>query len=384
MFDKSSRVRYRKRSSRWWGRTYIPIDWRRLMEYLLGLLLIPLVIGVGAFFVRRETITMKEFFLMEAVAIILVTLGFFLARWGALQDTEYWNGRITKKIHDSQSCCHCRQVCSTCPDGKGGTRSCNCHTVCDHARDYYWSLAISTGDTITIDSCEPDENDVPVVWARAKVGEPASVAHLYTNYLRADPDSLLRRTADPRFEMAVPAFPEVYEFYKVRKVVQIGVAIPFDWDEGLREINADLGAKKQVDITMVFTRESNPEFANAVETEWLYGPKNALIIVVGVPDGETIQWTRVVTISRGEEVKIELRDGLLGMTLSNSGTALAFIRKAVEENFHRTSMSEFEYLASAAKPSDGWLIALYIAAVLLIGGLALYMNDNDVFGESFP
>jgi hypothetical protein len=356
-------------------------QWEVFVEYLFGLLLIPLLMGGTLFFFFRLTITLKEFLLLELIAVAVATGGFFIARWGALQDTEHWNGRVTQKIHNSQSCCHCRQVCSTCTDSKGRSYSCQCHQVCDHFRDYYWSLAISTGDTVTVENCEPDEDDVPVVWARAKIGEPASVPHLYTNYLRADPDSLLRRTADPRFEALVPVFPEVYEFYKVRKVVQIGIAVPFDWDEGLREINADLGAKKEVDITMLFTREANPEFANAVEARWLYGPKNALIIVVGAPDGETIEWARVVTISRGEEVKIILRDGLPGMTIGNPDAALTFVRKTVEENFHRTSMTEFEYLASAAKPSDGWLIALYVFTLLLTGGLAWYMHHNDVFHE---
>ena len=81
------------------------------MLSLLGLVLIPLVLGGLAAIIFKERITIKEFLLLEAIALVLAIGGWALARYGALQDTENWNGRISARTHGSQKCCHCRQVC---------------------------------------------------------------------------------------------------------------------------------------------------------------------------------------------------------------------------------------------------------------------------------
>jgi len=348
------------------------------MLALLGLLIIPLLVGGGMFLIFKSTITWKEFLLMEAVAIAILVGGFFLARWGALQDVEHWNGRITHKNHGSHKCCHCHIEC--CGHDKDG--HCNCHReVCQHIHDYYWSVSVSTGDEVTIDRCEPSRRRVPAAWTNAKVGEPASVSHRFTNYLLADPDSLMHAGAHEEFLAQVPRFPRIHSFYKVNKVVEHGVKVPPGWEAGLRELNADLGGSKQVDVTLVVTKVADPAFADAVEVKWLYGPKNAVIIVAGAPDGKKFDWVRVVSLSRVERLKIEMRDQLAGWPLEKAEEGVAMIRKLVSAHFERTPMAEWEYLASAAKPATWVLVLLYIVALVGTGILGVMMHMNDVFGD---
>jgi hypothetical protein len=353
------------------------------MFHLLGLLLIPILVGGVAYLINKTTITAKEYALMMGISVVVAVAGFYIARWGAMSDVEHWNGRVTAKVHDSEGCCHsypcnCRESCS----GIGKNRS--CRTVCDtcyrHSRDYYWALDYSTGDRNVIDSCEPNPRAVPVFWAQTQVGDPASLPHRFTNYLLADPDSLLREGAPEQFLKDVPDFPRVHSFHHVTKAIGHGVPLHPGWQSGLMELNADLGAMKQVDVVMLFTTHKDPAYAQAVEAKWLYGPKNALIIVAGVENG-FISWARVVTISRVEELKVTLRDALVGMSMAHPETALAVVRREVESKFHRTSMSEFEYLSSAAKPSDGILIFLYLLVLAVSGGLAYWAHREDIFGD---
>jgi len=362
------------------------------MWTLLPLLGIPLIIMVVAKVLRPKAFTIKEFFALEAIMVVLIVAGFFAARWGAIQDTEKWNGRITAKDHGSMKCCHCRTECDTCTrqvtDSDGNSRtetySCNCREVCDHPRDYYWDVSVSTGDTITIRSCEPRKRNVPQAWTDAYVGEPASVEHLYTNYLLADPDSVFRQSAAVDLPAAsVPSYPGVHGFYKANQAINLGTKMPAnEWNMGLRELNADLGAGKQVNIIVIASNESDPRYADVVERDWLYGKKNDLVFVLGVEgDADTIAWARVVTISRVESLKVTARDEMPGMKLTDVEGTQGYIRELVYNEFERTPMAEFAYLASAAKPKPWMLWVLYLTAILGAVAGSIIMVIYDPFGD---
>jgi len=345
------------------------------MFSLFGLLLVPLIVGGASYAINKRTTTWKEFILQMSVSILFVVGTWSYARYAAMQSTEHWNGRVTDKDNGTQSCCHCRMVCDSHDKDGACTSS---HQECDHSFDYWWSVDVSTGDKLT-DGCN-GWGSTPKWWGKAYKGEPVSVPHTYTNYLKADPESIMVHNFDPKMVASVPPFPEVYSWMRVNKVVRHGNAHPpLAWETGLKDLNADIGRKRQVDVTILVTSHKDPAFAFAVEAAWLYGPKNSLNIVMGT-DGEKITWARVVTISEVEELKIELRDGLTGRSIRDP-EIIPFIRKLVEQKFRRTPMEKYEYLASAASPEGWWLFFLYLFAFLVSGGLAYYVHVKDVFGD---
>lgn len=346
------------------------------MLHLFPLLLIPFAVLGGAFYVLRQTITWKEFVALEVLMIVLLVGGFFWARWGSMRSVEHWNGHITEKIEDSISCCHCHRVC----DSKDKNGNCTSdHEVCSHSSDTEWALAISTGDRVVIETCDGGFS-APSAWKAAKVGEFAAVEHSYTNYLKADPDALILHGADAHLLKAVPEFPEIHDFYRVSKVVTDGASAPAMWQQELEKLNDELGSSKQIDVTFLLTKNPNAnDYAAAVESAWMYGPKNALIVVIGT-DGETISWARVVTLSRVEELKIEIREGLKGLSLKDP-TIFKVIREHIQKLWHRTAMAEWEYLASHASPSTGALVFLYIFGIALSIGFTALAHHKDLFGD---
>lgn len=344
------------------------------MDQLLGLIVIPIIVSGGVAVALKSTISLKEAALQIAGVCLLMVGAFFIARHLALSDTEHLHGRITGKPFGSQKCCHCHSVC-TSRDKKGHCKT--SREVCSHILDYWWSLATTLG-TISIDRCEPDSDDVPEVWAYAQIGEPATLENSYTNYLKADPESLVRHDLQSPYRQAVPAYPGVYEFYKVNPVISDGPAIPRSWQAAFREVNATVGPTNQVDVTVLLTKVQDPAYAQAVEAAWLYGPKNSMTLVLGVKDG-LVSWARVVSISRIEDLKIDLRDTLQGKPLDDG--LPVYVGDAVRRKFRRTAMAEFEYLASAARVPTGWLVFLYVLGLGLSIGCSALMHHHDVFGD---
>lgn len=346
------------------------------MMSMLPILLVPLIVGGGAYVMLKLTFTLKEFFLMEGISVSVLVIGFFIARHSAMSATENWNGHLTKKTEDSVGCCHCHSVCDS-RDKQGSCTS--SHTECSHSHDSEWNLHVSTGDVVTVEGCD-GWHSAPDAWKAAVVGEFASIPHDYTNYLKADPETVLLHGADEHLVKRIPKFPEVHDFYRVPKVILDGATAPKHWQATLEKLNDDLGGAKQIDVVFLLTKHKDPNaYASAVETAWAFGPKNALTVVLGT-DGEKIEWARLVTLSRVEQMKVETRDALEGLALTDPAI-FTILREQIKMHWKRTAMAEFEYLASHASPSTLGTTLLYILALALSIGLVMWMHHKDIFGD---
>lgn len=342
---------------------------------LFIIILIPLLVSAITFLVFKLTITWKEFLLQLGVSVLIGVSGYFTVTCSALQDTQHLNGRITNKINGTQGCCHCHDIC-TGRDSKG-----NCTStvrICAHSIDYWWSLNTSVG-RIPIDNCSGSDRD-PEVWANARIGEPASVSSTYENYLKADPDSLIvHENINEQYFTRVPDYPKIYDYYKVDPVLSDGVYIPAGWQNYIREFNAEFGASHQVDLVVLLTNVSDPEYAQAVESKWLYGPKNSITVVIGVKN-YIADWVRVVTISEVEELKVLLRDNIQGKSINNLEIP-KIIGGLVATKFKRTPLEKFAYLEKSLRPSTTATIILIIITLAVSIGIGVYCHKEDVFGD---
>lgn len=343
------------------------------MNFLL-LLLIPIAIASASFFLLKDTVTWKEFLLQLVLGTLLCVAGWQIAKWGALRATENLNGRITKKISGTEPCCHCQTIC----DAHAKNGSCtSSHESCAHPYDYYWDLQTSVGK-IDVEDCSGTASP-PDTWVYASVGEPAAVEHSYTNYLLADPDSLMVHSEVNRFLNQVPEYPKVHSKYWVDHVVGDRASPASLLQGAVREVNAELGAPNQVDITLLLTNIQDPAYAQAVEAKWLYGPKNSITVVAGL-QGDTVQWVRVITFSKVEMLKVRLRDQLQGLSIEDP-RFISTIRQEIAQGFKRTRMADFEYLAATSSP-HGWSFALLVFLDLLASlGLAYWASTKDIFGD---
>ncbi len=350
---------------------------------LFGLLLIPIVIGLIGFFASKGKVHIKELGVQVGASLIIIGIGYYIALSYRMGDTEHWNGVIAKKWRDTGSCCHsypCNPHPCNCDD-KGNCSTC-WDTCYEHGSDKTWNAVTSNGEPAYYQGCgRPGASD-PARWQAIIVGEPTSVEHSYENPIKGNPDSILRRQGfAEKFGAALPEYPKVYDLYRAIKFLTPGISVPGiqDLNARLSETNAKLGALKKVNIITVVTGQSDPQFAEALREHWLGGKKNDIVVVIGAPRFPQIAWVDIISWTKSEDVKVDLRHRLLDLKEFDGPKAIKIIQEEVFGKFVHRSMSDFEYLKSTVEPSDFAFWTLFSIALALSIGLQWYFWKNDPF-----
>ena len=185
-----------------------------------------------------------------------------------------------------------------------------------------------------------------------------------------------------KFSKLVPAYPRVYNSWDCDRVLTLGLQVPDKalWNKKLMEINGRLGARKQVNIILVFVNSEDSSYIHALEEKWLGGKKNDLVLIVGATQYPKIDWVRIMSWSRSEDLKVELRDGMMNLnTLDKRDEVLTLIEQQVDQKFVRTPMAQFEYLLASWQPSTGVLVTLFVLGILGSVGMTIYFFQADPF-----
>lgn len=369
------------------------------METFLLLLLFPLAWPFVAKRIWHHTINWTEMVIQMVLVSLLVTVVYQCGKFGQTSDTEIWNGYVQSKdrVHDhyvESYSCNCTTTCS----GSGSNQSCTetCQTCYeDHYTVKWW--AKTTVGNVTFEYLDRTTKRVykepdPASYVRCKVGEPASIVHSYTNYVQAVPQSLFNDdSAIDTYAAMVPAYPRVYDHYRINRVLNVGSSIDAKTISGINEaLNISLktlGNQKQVNVVVILTSITDPSYRYAVERKWLGGEKNDVIVLVGL-DGTEVIWTDVITwaLNKGNELfHVKLRDSILDMKTFDADKFTGVVIGAISAHYDRPEMKDFEYLKSAIEPPT-WVLILSI--IISIGGsLGLsvvfhYKEVDDIIGYS--
>jgi hypothetical protein len=359
---------------------------------LLLLLLIPLGIGAFALWFGKGKVTWKEFLIQEGVVLLVIGVGYAIALSNRSDDIEHWNGVIAKKEVHNVTCCHdycC--VWGTCCSRTGKTTSCSpcCKMHCKrHGHDLRWDAETSNAEEVFSDGCNSPSSSPPARWTSIVVGEPTSVEHNFTNYVKGNPDSILRRTGvAEKWTSLLPEYPRVYDHYRANKLIAVG------WGGGLpgadlkalnfklAELNGRLGAKKGANITLVIARTADAGYAEALSEHWLLGKKNDLTVVIGAQSLPRVDWVKVLSWSRSEEMKISIRDRVLAIGTLDLAQILKVAGEEVESKYVRRKWEDFDYLKATIEPSSTAQIVLFCIGFALSIGLWILFHRHDVFDE---
>lgn len=367
-------------------------------EWLLIFLAFPLAWPFVAKRIWHHTINWKEMGLQILIPVVLVTVVFFAGRYGALADTEIWNGVVTaKKVNDGSYVrtypCRCR------------TTSCgkNCSTTtCDtcfenrYTRSYdgYSTVGDWTFDSIdTTSRSRRNSFGPPASYTNCRVGEPASREHSYTNYIKAVPDSLFNNqgTTMETFQAQnlIPQYPRVYGHYRINRVLAAGVSVPTAGtiNTRLNEHLIRLGAEREANIIVVIAKTADQTYRYALEEAWLGGKKNDVIVIMGVTDYPKIEWVDTITLGHNAGnslMTVTMRDDLMSIGSLEDGVQIAdTIASVVRDKFDRKPMEDFEYLKDEIDPPL-WVVIL----VLILGvggslGLTVLFHRNDFFENGY-
>jgi hypothetical protein len=354
---------------------------------LLALLFVPLFVGLCFYIYSvitggRYQITWKEFLIQVAVVSILMTGGYFAARYQATSDTEIWNAQVESKDHQRVSCshsypCNCRPV--SC--GKNCT-TVHCDTCYEHLYDVSWYVYTTAKESFEIDRVNRQGTDEPPRWTAVRLGDPTALPHSYTNYIKANPWSLLNKT-DEGTQFALPPYPlSLYDYHYVDRFVHTELFHnALEWNHDLQLLNSSLGVDKQVNIVIVVTKESE-SFSHALQNAWLGGKKNDLIVVIGSKDGHNIDWARVVSWSHSEVLKVEVRDALIDIgNLDDRAAIITMLNEQIKRGFVRMDMEDYKYLMAGMEPSETVMWILLVVGMLISTGLSWLFYQQDIFDE---
>lgn len=354
------------------------------------------VVGAGAFFYFNRTAfansmgkwgSLLGIPLMILPGALIVGVAFFASHGAATSDTEIWSGAVTGKsrvhgTYERSYDCRCREVCT----GTAPNRSCTnqCDTCYETRYTVNWSCDTTIGK-YTIDSEDSSWRSVynkpdPARYTVINVGDPVSKTNTYTNYVQAVPDSLFKPGSESiraKYAKMTPAYPDkIYDIYKIDRFVQVGFAFTdaAAWNLDISNMLRTLGPQKQANVIVVVAKTSDPNYMYAVRDAWDGANKNDIVLLIGSEDGSKIAWVDVISWTKRELFKVQLRDEVLALGTIDRTKIMPIIQQQITTNFERRRMREFEYLSNEIDPPT-WLL-IVIGAVLCAGygGGAWYLN----------
>lgn len=355
---------------------------------LIFLLFIPVIIGLAGLVFGKGRITLKEFLIQEAVIVVLITAGFFIARQVNAYDKEIWSGKVVRKAQEKVSCEH-SYSCNCIPVSCG--KNCTtivCRTCYDHSYDYDWNLYTSNEEKIKIKRIDRQGAKEPPRFAKAGIGDPTALSHEYTNYIKANPRTILKRDGfKEKYEKFIPPYPiQIYDYHYVDRFLTPGLAVidALSWNGGLMKINAEVGKEKKVNVIIAAVPVADSAYIHALEEAWLGGKKNDLVLILGVPDFPKISWVRVMSWTRAEELKIELRGRIEKIgTMEKREEILKTVKDLIVQNNDviRRPMADFEYLNASVRPPFWAMVLIFVLGVGSSIGLTIFFYKEDLFDE---
>lgn len=360
------------------------------MVFFFILLVVPLLVAVAAF-IFLDGITWKEFLAQVGAQAVVAGISVAICYHSNTGDTEVWNGRVASKRSDHVSCshsyeCHCRMETTTTGSGKNKTTTTTrkCDTCYEHSYDIDWTVRTTNGESIGIHRVDRQGLVEPSRWTDTVIGEPTSVPHSYTSYIKGSPDTLFRHQGQrEKYKETVPVYPgQVYDYYRLNHFVNAGASVSDgkEWSGTLADLNADLGSAKQANILVVLTKQPRDWFY-ALEETWLGGKKNDIVLVVGTKEDMTPDWVEVMAWTTDQTFKVKLRDDVLDEGPITPKATMDALRRNITAYHKRKPMKDFEYLKASIVPSTTHLVVALIIGLIVAIGLTWLFQVHDVFGD---
>lgn len=237
-----------------------------------------------------------------------------------------------------------------------------------------------------IDRVDSRGSDEPARFTKVKIGEPYATTKSYVNYVKAVPQSLFnvdeRKMA--QFANLIPAYPTVYDYYRINRVIAVGVKVPNlpEWNNYLSEKLRAIGPKKQANVNIIMVNTADQTYRYALESAWSGGKKNDVTVIIGMTGPTAFDWVDTITFggnAGNSLMTVLMRDRLMALSERDYKTVIDTVAGTVTEKFDRKPMQDFEYLQSSITPPDWAIIACLIVGFILSIGCTWFFHRNVTF-----
>jgi hypothetical protein len=366
------------------------------MIWVLAFLIFPVTAGLYARYWLHDTYSWQEF-AATVFGILFVTGILYLAgSKSVLHDVEIWNGEITSKHRDQGSYIRTYSCnCITTTNSSGSTTTI-CQTCSETRYTVDW-YANSTVGRIQFDSLDSGSRSVystpdPIEFTECQVGDPASRAMSYTNYVKAAPDSLFNTLlANQTYQDQIPEYPKIFGKYKINRVLTVDAGVESivsrQLDARLSEELKHLGPTHQVNIITIVTGNPDPFYRHVVENAWIGGKKNDVVVFLGVAGSGELIWNDAMTwaLNSGNELFVAQLNQRLAdigqLSLDSVEDTVQVITTTIQEYYIRPNMTDFEYLKASIEPPRWVMIACWMISFFATIALTILFHHWDTGKE---
>ena len=349
-----------------------------MISYLyLWFLLLPILIGILlVWFLPKTQYNYKVSAVYTFVTSIVIVFTLAISVSISHADVEIWNGQVSNKVrtHDEYT----RYYECFCTSDSKGNRACQ---MCSEQRyTVSWDI-YSTVGAFNVDKLDTASSLVyltpdPKRFIITNINDPVSVKKHYINYVQAVPNGLFTPSSNKlkeKFKTLIPTYPDtIYDMYKNDHVLSPGHNLRDlpKWNAMVANELRTLGTLKQINLIFVIARTNDPNYEYAIRDAWENGNKNDVIVVIGSENYPVIDFVRIITWSKKELFKVELRDAIFNLGSVNDDIIHLTV-KQINKNFERRHMSEFKYLEDEiALPF--WLLLVLFCVVVVMGIFSFY------------
>jgi hypothetical protein len=334
------------------------------------------------------------------IPIIVIFAGKHWSIYSQTTATEYWNSYVVKATYYedwdewiTKECCH--ENCS----GSGDDRSCTeeCHD-CSYREDHpeYWEMYDNIGNSYRISRAY--FNELVKKWGNKTFQD------MNRDYYEKDGNAYntsykgIFETTVPvcfikTYENRVKASKSVFNFQDVDtadvknyRLFNYPGENKFNFNpilgytdqaasEKLSKYNALNGAGKQIHM-MILVYDNQPQDAGVLqESYWKGGNKNEFILCIG-KSGNKIKWTKVISWTEVEDLKIRVARVVKEMDTLNIETVVNYMGSEVPKKFVRKRFRDFNYLT--IEPTNKAIVITMIVTILVSVGLAVIAVKDDI------
>ena len=145
-----------------------------------------------------------------------------------------------------------------------------------------------------------------------------------------------------------------------------------------------LGPLKQVNVVMVVTNITDPNYFYALQDAWINGKKNDVVIVVGAPEfPKRVSWVNIMTLSKRSLFEVSLRDELMRQQNWTPETILPLVDQQIRAHYERRPMADFAYLDAEIDPPL-WMMNVALGVIVLAFGWFFWQTwQHHQRGEAF-
>ena len=238
--------------------------------------------------------------------------------------------------------------------------------------------SIAIADTKALSPTVYNVSD-PERYTKIVIGDPASITKPYTNYVQGSEFSIIkRRQQQIPADVKIAAYPTgIYDIYKLDRFitdVEMSAEDKNKWNTMVSELNRDVAGKKQANIVVYVTKYGS-NFADMLEAKWDGVNKNDIVLVIGMSENK-IGWSKVISWTKREDFKIQVRDRVNALPTLDSSAVSAILSQEVADKFERRQMKDFQYLENEVSVSTTGIIFWIILNVLMCVGCWFFVKKS--------